>query len=446
MAVTLADLAVDLRITTNPEDTIEPGQIVILTRLLAVAETLVSERAAGAPEALKDSAAILLASYLYDKPTAGAAGRYANSWVNSGAASLLSNYIRRRAKAIGPGAEAVSQNGTPSTPSEGVDEEAVRALLADWAEEGNASPIPVSKLSEARGTPDQAARDAAQAASEQAVSAQTRADAAQAAATTAQAAAAAAQAAAGVDPSARNAAQAASEQAVSAQTAADNAQATAAAAQTAAEAAQTTANAKQTVAEVTALIATAFGAAAGARVFVRTSALNIALQTPSAAEAGNIVLTLVGGSLNLYRRIDTNSTPFWEHIGAVSGGAVTSVAAAPIVLLDALSIADPGSTVTPRALTLSADLVAGRDLEFLDTRGSIYSIAYIRSDRILALPPVSGTATRSSPGGIGLKTFQTGTTAFGHGAMLLWRHADADKIWFADGRTNAATLTITAYA
>ena len=432
MAVSLADLAVDLRITTNPEDTIEPGQIVILTRLLAVAETLISERASSAPDTLKDSAVISLASYMYDRPSAGAAGRYANAFVNSGAASLLSNYVRRRAVAIGPGAEAVSQNGTPSTPSEGVDEEAVRALLADWAEEGNAT--------------DQSARDAAQAASDQAVSAQTKADAAQAAATTAQTAAAAAQAAAGVDPSARNAAQAASEQAVSAQTAADNAQATAAAAQTAAEAAQATANAKQTVAQVTALIATAFGAAAGARVFVRTSALNIALQTPSAAEAGNIVLTLVGGSLNLYRRLDTNAAPFWEHVGAVSGGAVTSVTAPPIVLLDAVSIPDPGSTVTPRALTLSADLVAGRDLEFLDTRGSIYSIAYIRSDRILALPPVSGTATRSSPGGIGLKTFQTGTTAFGHGAMLLWRHADADKIWFADGRTNAATLTITAYA
>ena len=102
MAVTLADLAVDLRLITNPEDTIEPGQIIILTRLLAAAETLVSERASGAPDALKDSAVISLASYLYDRPTAGAAGRYANAFVNSGAASLLSNYIRRRAKAIGP--------------------------------------------------------------------------------------------------------------------------------------------------------------------------------------------------------------------------------------------------------------------------------------------------------------------------------------------------------
>ena len=214
----------------------------------------------------------------------------------------------------------------------------------------------------------------------------------------------------------------------------------------AASAAQATANTKQTVAQVTALIATAFGAAPGARVFVRTSALNIALQTPSAAEAGNIVLTLVGGSLNLYRRLDTNATPYWEHIGAVSGGAVTSVTAAPIVLLNELVIPDAGDEVTPSALTLAADLTPGRDLEFLDTRASLYSIGYIRSDRILALPPVSGTATRHSPGGVGVKTFQTGTKAFGHGAMLLWRHADADKIWFADGRTNAATLTITAYA
>ena len=102
MAVTLKDLAVDLRIITNPADTVEPGQIVILTRLLAVAETLVAERAGDAPEALKDSAIISIASYMYDKPSAGAAGRYANAWTNSGAAAILANYIRRRAKAIGP--------------------------------------------------------------------------------------------------------------------------------------------------------------------------------------------------------------------------------------------------------------------------------------------------------------------------------------------------------
>ena len=231
MAISVENLALDLRLIVDPADTIEPGQIEILNRLLAVAETLISERASGAPDALKDSAVISLASYLYDRPTAGAAGRYANAFVNSGAASLLSNYIRRRAKAIGPGGEAV-----------------------------------------------------------------------------------------------------------------------------------------------------------------------------------------------------------------------VSVAAAPIVLLNELVIPDPGNVVTPSALTLAADLAPGRDLEFLDTQSSLYSMGYIRSDRILALPPVNGTATRSSPGGVGLKTFCTGTTAFAHGAMLLWRHADADKIWFADGRTNAVTLTITAYA
>ena len=101
MAVSVENLAVDLRLITDPADTIEPGQVEVLTRLLAAAETLVSERASSAPDALKDSAIIQIASYLYDKPTAGASGRYANSFVNSGAASLLSNYIRRRAKAIG---------------------------------------------------------------------------------------------------------------------------------------------------------------------------------------------------------------------------------------------------------------------------------------------------------------------------------------------------------
>ena len=103
MAIVVTDLAVDLRIITNPTFTVEAGQVVILTRLLAVAETLVFERAGTAPDALKDSAIIYIASYMYDKASAGAAGRYANAFVNSGAAAILANYIRRRAKAIGPG-------------------------------------------------------------------------------------------------------------------------------------------------------------------------------------------------------------------------------------------------------------------------------------------------------------------------------------------------------
>ena len=102
MAVTVNSLALDLRLIADPESTLEPGQIEILTRLLVAAATLVEERASSAPDGLKDSAIIQIASYLHDKPSAGASGRYANCWVNSGAASLLSNYIRRRAKAIGP--------------------------------------------------------------------------------------------------------------------------------------------------------------------------------------------------------------------------------------------------------------------------------------------------------------------------------------------------------
>ena len=56
----------------------------------------------------------------------------------------------------------------------------------------------------------------------------------------------------------------------------------------------------------------------GGRVHFGSSAQNVAMNTPT-ANAGDMLLTLVGGTLNLYRRLNASSDPFWESLGAVSG-------------------------------------------------------------------------------------------------------------------------------
>ena len=134
MAVSVADLAIDLRLLATPpaageSTSVPPGlataQVAILTRLLATAETLVAERAPGAPDPLKDAATLAIAAYMYDRPTAGAGSRYANAWSFSGASEILTAHVRRRARVIGgPGAvepssgESVPKLPMPATPAE----------------------------------------------------------------------------------------------------------------------------------------------------------------------------------------------------------------------------------------------------------------------------------------------------------------------------------------
>lgn len=101
MAVSVGDLALDLRIITDDAAAVPAGQSAILARHLGAAEALVSERTSGAPDALRDAAVLAIASYAYDRPTAGGGSRYASAWRNSGAAEILSAYIRRRAVVIG---------------------------------------------------------------------------------------------------------------------------------------------------------------------------------------------------------------------------------------------------------------------------------------------------------------------------------------------------------
>lgn len=98
MAVNVVQLAAALRIgdgTTEPEEPV----LSILRRLCRVSDAMVSLHAPDAPPAIKQEATIRLAGYLYDMPSAPSGDRYAASWRNSGAASLVSGWVVRRVAA-----------------------------------------------------------------------------------------------------------------------------------------------------------------------------------------------------------------------------------------------------------------------------------------------------------------------------------------------------------
>ena len=101
MAVSVGDLALDLRLIATATEAVPAGQTAILMRHLDAAAALVTERTSGAPDSLKDAAVIAVAAYLFDRPTASGGTRYASAWTNSGASDLLAAYIRRRAGVIG---------------------------------------------------------------------------------------------------------------------------------------------------------------------------------------------------------------------------------------------------------------------------------------------------------------------------------------------------------
>lgn len=121
--LTVAQLAVELRLIAAETDTIPPGISAVLTRVLAAAKAAVDAYAPNAPQALANEAAIRLASVLYDQ--AGSQSRGGNPVVQSGAAALLSRHRTR--SAISPAGTAA--DGTPAAGT-GVDEAAVNALIA----------------------------------------------------------------------------------------------------------------------------------------------------------------------------------------------------------------------------------------------------------------------------------------------------------------------------
>ena len=179
MALTALQLAAALRLGDGQTALTEPTAG-ILNRLLGVAQAVVEQHAEDAPEAVKDEAEVRLASYLYDQPTAAANMQFSAAFRNSGALSLLSPWVVRRAQRVGePSASRSTETPTPTptggldeaavqaliaaaltehtalanahhtptpTPTGGLDEAQVRALISDPAEEGNADLWPTDKL------------------------------------------------------------------------------------------------------------------------------------------------------------------------------------------------------------------------------------------------------------------------------------------------------------
>ncbi len=95
-SITVNQLGAALRITVGDSDLRDP-ELTIITRLAAAAQALVQKYAPDAPPEIMAEAVVRIAGYLYDAPPAGAAQRYANAYVNSGAAALLNPWIERRA-------------------------------------------------------------------------------------------------------------------------------------------------------------------------------------------------------------------------------------------------------------------------------------------------------------------------------------------------------------
>lgn len=161
MSVSVADLAVDLRLLATPPAAGEsqdnpPGlaaaQVAVLTRVLATAQTLVAERTPTAPALLCDQAILNLAGYLFDRPSASPGTRFANAWGNSGASELLAAYVRRRARIVG-GAAAAAATGTPGG---GVlDVDAINLLIQQWFTDNfqaGGLPMPATPAEAANGT------------------------------------------------------------------------------------------------------------------------------------------------------------------------------------------------------------------------------------------------------------------------------------------------------
>ena len=95
MAVNVSQLLVALRLGDSIEETAEA------TRLLAVAQAVVAERAPDAPDAIKDEAVIRIAAFLYDKPYYDNSSGYSTILRNSGAGDLLLPFTVIRAVSTG---------------------------------------------------------------------------------------------------------------------------------------------------------------------------------------------------------------------------------------------------------------------------------------------------------------------------------------------------------
>lgn len=106
MALTIAQLAGALRLGDGATNPVEP-ELGIVTRLLAVSTATVTAYAGtAAPVEVRDEAAIRIAGYLYDQPTAAAGVEFASALRSSGAAALLAPWRAIGGGLIGAAADA----------------------------------------------------------------------------------------------------------------------------------------------------------------------------------------------------------------------------------------------------------------------------------------------------------------------------------------------------
>ena len=130
---------------------------------------------------------------------------------------------------------------------------------------------------------------------------------------------------------------------------------------------------------------------------------------------------------------------------AIAAAAIAGAGAIPVTLLSAGSVADPGASVVAAELTLTADIIRGYLLEFVEA-GTPASVGYITSDLILdQTQTYNSTPSANDLGRLALKIQTSSDKAYGHDTIHLWRSDEANKIWFAAGRTGMQTLTIRAY-
>ena len=99
MAITVKDLAIELRLSVDGDD-LDAAQTAVLTRLKAVGESLVDAYADGAPDSVRDEAVIRVCAFLYDVAPAMATTP-TNPLMLSGAQSLLSLWRPQRAHVLG---------------------------------------------------------------------------------------------------------------------------------------------------------------------------------------------------------------------------------------------------------------------------------------------------------------------------------------------------------
>ncbi len=91
MAVTVPQLAAYLGLESR-----DSSQTEELQRILDAANEIIEFEASTAPDAVKELAIQRYSAYQHDQPFAARSQTFANAFVNSGAASVLSRWVVRR--------------------------------------------------------------------------------------------------------------------------------------------------------------------------------------------------------------------------------------------------------------------------------------------------------------------------------------------------------------